>query len=86
MGMVNFLSIFCPELQKLLNPIYNLTRKAGQFIWEAEQQITFEEITCRLLRPPVLHIPNTTGIFHLYSYTSNFATGSALYQIQNGKP
>ena len=31
-------------------------------------------------------MPNTTGKFHLYSDTSNFATGSALYQIQNGKP
>ena len=24
--------------------------------------------------------------FHLYSDTSKFAAGSALYQIQNGKP
>ena len=38
------------------------------------------------MKPPVLHVPNTTGIFHLYSDTSKFATGSALYQIQNGKP
>ena len=28
MGMVNFLSMFCPELQKLLKPIYDLTRKS----------------------------------------------------------
>ena len=26
-GIVNFVSIFCPELQKLLKPIYDLTRK-----------------------------------------------------------
>ena len=26
-GMVNFLSMFCPELQKLLKPIYDLTRE-----------------------------------------------------------
>ena len=32
-GMVNFVSIFCPELQKLLKPIYDLTRKGGHFIW-----------------------------------------------------
>ena len=32
-GMVNFLSMFCPELQKLLKPIYNLTRKGRPFIW-----------------------------------------------------
>ena len=31
-------------------------------------------------------MPNTTGRFHLYSDTSKFATGSELYQIQNGKP
>ena len=31
-------------------------------------------------------MPNKTGRFHLYSDTSKFATGSALYQIQGGKP
>ena len=39
----------------------------------------------RLIKPPVLHMPNTTGRFHLYSDTSKFATGSVLYQIENGK-
>ena len=33
-GMVNFLSLICLELQKLLKPIYDLTRKGRQFIWE----------------------------------------------------
>ena len=31
-------------------------------------------------------MPNKTGRFHLYSDISKFATGSVLYQIQNGKP
>ena len=31
-------------------------------------------------------MPNSTGKFHLYSDTSKFAMGSALYQIPNGKP
>ena len=39
-----------------------------------------------LIKPPVLQMPNTTGRFHLYLDTSKFATGSVLYQIQNGKP
>ena len=47
-GMVNFMSIFCPELQKLLKPIYDLTRKGRPFIWGDEQQTTFEELKCRL--------------------------------------
>ena len=37
-GIVHFLSIFCPELQKLLKPIYDLARKGRQFILEKEQQ------------------------------------------------
>ena len=85
-GMVNVLSTFCPELQKLLKPIYDLTRKGRPFNWGKEQQDSFEEIKCRLIKPPVLHMPNKTGRFHLYSDTSKFATGSALYQLQNGKP
>ena len=44
MGMVNFVSIFCPELQGLLKPIYDLTRKGRHFIQGEEQQKAFEEI------------------------------------------
>ena len=60
-GMVNFLSMFCPELQKLLKPIYDLTRKGRLFVLGREQEDSFEEIKCRFFRPPVLHMPNTTG-------------------------
>ena len=85
-GVVKFLSMFCPELQKLLKPIYDLTRKGRPFHWGKEQQDSFIEIKCRLVKPPVLHMQNKTGRFHLYSDTSKYATSSVLYQIQNGKP
>ena len=85
-GVVNFLSMFCPELQKLLKPIHDLTRKGKPFHWGKEQQDSCGEIRCRLMKLPVLHMPNKTGRFHLYSDTSKFATGSALYELQGGKP
>ena len=85
-GMVNFLSLFCPELQKLLKPIYDLTSKGKPFVWGREQWYSFEEIKCRLIKPPVLHMPNKMGRCHLYSNTNKSATSSTLYQIQNGKP
>ena len=75
-----------PRTTKNVIPIYDLTRKGRQFIWKKEQQIAFEEIKCRLIRLPVLHLPNSTERFHLYSDTSKFPMGSTLYQIQNGKP
>ena len=85
-GMVNFVSIFCLDLQKLLKPIYDLMRKGKQFVWGLEQQNAFEEIKQRLQKPPVLHMPDKIGRFQLYSDTSKYAMGSALYQIQSGKP
>ena len=85
-GVVNCLSIFCQDLQKPLKPIYDLTRKGRPFNWQQEQQIAFEEIKNRLQKPPILHLPDGKGRFHLYSDMSKYATGSALYQIQNGKP
>ena len=75
------MSLFCPELQKLLKPIYDLTRKGRQFICGEEQQQAFDEIKRRLVKLPVLHLADNKGRYHLYSDTSKFATGSALYQI-----
>ena len=41
-GMFNFLSMFCPELKKLLKPMNNLIRKGRPFIRGKEQQDSFE--------------------------------------------
>ena len=57
-GVVNFVSIFCPELQKLLKPISGLTKKDRPFIWGEEQRKVFDKIKSRLLKPPVLSMPD----------------------------
>ena len=84
--MVNFVSIFCPELQKLLKPIHELTKKGRHSIWGKEQQEAFDEIKARLQKPPMFCMPDKRGRFTLYSDTSKHATGSALYQVQDGSP
>ena len=63
-----------------------MTRKGSHFIWGEEQQTAFEEIKGRLQKPPVLNMPDRKGRYLLYSDTSKHATGSALYQVQDGKP
>ena len=69
--MVNFVSIFCPELQKHLKPIYELTKKGRHFIWGKEQQEAFDEIKARLQKPPVFSMLDKRGRFILYSDTNN---------------
>ena len=84
--VVNYLSLFCPDLQKLLKPIVELTRKGRPFMWGEAQEKAFNEVKLRLKNPPVLHLPRAKGRFILYSDTSIEGTGSSLWQIQEGKP
>ena len=85
-GVVNYLSLFCPDLQKLLKSIVELTRKDRPFMWGKAQEKAFNEVKLRLKNPPVLHLPRAEGRFILYSDTSIEGTGSSLWQIQEGKP
>ena len=52
-GVVNYLSLFCPDLQKLLKPIVKLTRKGRPFTWGEAQEKAFKEVKLRLKNPPV---------------------------------
>ena len=85
-GMVQYLSMFCPDLQELLKPIYDLTKKNVKFIWTFIQQNAFEEIKRRLVKPPVLHLPDSKGRLQLFSDTSKISCGASLWQRINGKP
>ena len=83
---MNYLSLFCSDLQKLLKPIVELTRKGRPFIWGNAQEKVFRELKLRLTNTPVLHLPEAEGRFILYSDTSIEGTGSSQWQIQEGKP
>ena len=85
-GLVNYLSLFCPDLQTFLKPIVELTRKGRPFIWRDAQEKASREVKLRLTNPSVLHLPKAEGRFILYSDTSIEGTGSSLWQIQEGKP
>ena len=84
-GMVNFISIWLPSLQKKLIPIYELTKKGKPFVWGDEQQAAFQDIKHDVTNAPVLVMPNNTGHFVLVSDTSKEACGAALYQFQKGQ-
>ena len=84
-GVVNYLSLFCPDLQTLLKPIVELSRKSRPFVWGQEQEKAFKEVKFRLTSPSVLHLLKAEGRFILYSDTSVEGIGSSLWQMQEGK-
>ena len=85
-GVVNYLALFCPDLQTLLKPIIVLMRKGIPFQWGKEQEEAFQEVKHRISRPPVLHLPREIGRLVLFSDTSKVETGSSLWQYQDSKP
>ena len=78
-GVVNYLTLFCQNLQKLLAPIYDLTRKGRPFIWTDAHQKTFDTIKQQLAKAPVLSLPDGIGKYTLYSDTSKTHAGSAIW-------
>ena len=86
--VVNYLNLFCKDLQKILKPIYKLPRETMPFYWAElhQEKKTFEEIKVLLMKPPILHLPRPVGRFILYCDTSKTHTSSSLWQIQDGKP
>ena len=75
-GMVNFLSMFCPELQKLLKPIYNLTRKARPSFSHLLKRVDFDATVDHL---SLMHIiksktePAMTRIKRLLELISSYS-------------
>jgi hypothetical protein len=83
-GMVNYLGMYCPNLQEDLIPIYKNTRKTHPFDWTPQCQKSFDRILKKLSTRPILMMPNSTGKLTLTSDTSKIACGGALYQEQKG--
>ena len=82
--MVNFLSIFLKDLQLILAPIYQLTKKGIPFVWLEECETAFKKIKKALTSPPVLAMPNEQGHFILVSDKSIVGCGATLYHEQDG--
>ena len=78
--------MFCPELNKWFKTYIWFNKERWTIFMGKWITKSIWRKNCRLIRPPVLHMPNRTARFHLYLDTSKFAIGCALYQIQNGKP
>ena len=83
--MVNFLSSFLPNLQRLLIPIYDLQKKSKKFKWTEEAERAFNDIKQLLINPPVLKTPTPDGLFHLESDTSQEGVGGTFLQKQGNE-
>ena len=84
-GKVSYLAMFLPKLQVLLQPLHKIASKKADFKWTEVEQTAYNSIVQLLVKPPVLSLPRSTGMFRLYVDTSRVGVGANLWQIQDGQ-
>ena len=84
-GMVQWLSAWVPQLQTLLHPIHQLTKRNTTFAWSQVHEQNFEKIKELITSPPLLSMPSKYGKYVIFCDTSCIATGSSLWQVRDDR-
>ena len=85
LGYLNYHRNHIERFAELAAPLYALTGKSAKklFEWTPEHETSFQALKHAMTQAPVMHIPNTTGLFILDTDASNIAVAAELSQIQN---
>nr|GFA07617.1 retrotransposon protein, putative, Ty3-gypsy subclass [Tanacetum cinerariifolium] len=83
LGPTDYYRRFVKGFSRLALPLTKLMRKGEKFVWEEEQEKSFEELKKRLVFAPILTLPSGSGGFQIYSDTSKKGLGCVL--MQHGK-
>ena len=85
-AMCSYFRRFIQDFAKKARPMVDLTKKGKQFIWTQSRQDSFDSLKTALISPEVMGYPlNDGGKFILDTDSSDFAIGSVLLQVQDGR-
>ena len=79
-GMVNYLSPFCPNASTVIQPLRTLTHDGAEFLWAEPQQEAFRKIKELIANAPTLLYYDLTKPVVLQVDASDFGLGGALLQ------
>ena len=71
---------FIPDYMRVAEPLYRITRKDSVWKWGGEEQKAFEDLKTAMLSPSVLHLPDFSKDFHVFSDASLIGAGAVLMQ------
>ena len=84
LGLAGYYRKFIRNFSDIISPISKLLRKGQEFIWNDEQQNSFETLKSKLTSAPVLQCPNFNNQFILTTDASGTALGAVLSQGEIG--
>jgi len=80
LGMITYLGKFIPNLSEVSLPLRNLTSKNVEWIWDCEQQKSFNQLKELIKSPPVLRFFDPKLPITLSVDSSSHAVGAVLMQ------
>ena len=80
LGLANFYRRHIPDMAVISRPLTALTKKNATFDWTEVCEMAFSEVKRRLVSAPVLHPPDLTKPFQLWTDASEKGFGAVLEQ------
>ena len=83
LGCVGFFRKFCKNFATISEPLTRLLRKEVKFKWDERCQSAFAQLKLLLMEKPVLRTPDFNREYHLFTDSSDVASGAVLMQEHN---
>lgn len=83
LGLASYYRRFILGFFKIAAPLFNLTHKDGEFVWDGQCQDTFNHLKDLLVTAPLLVYPDFTKNFVLETDASGSGLGAMLVQEQD---
>ena len=78
MGLAKFYRRFVKGFAAIAKPFTNLTRKAVEFKWEAEEEVAFEALKKALMSALILQVFNEEKPHEVWVNVLDYAVGATL--------
>ena len=84
LGLVGYYRKFIKGFTKIAKPLTLLTRQQVKFDWTPTHHAAFLHLKEAIVQAPILHYPNLTKKYIVYTYTSYDTCRAQLSQEHNG--
>jgi len=85
LGLAGYYRRFVKGFSKKAAPLNGLLKKGHPYQWTPACQSAFQELKDALRSPPILALPDDTGVFYLDTDASDKSIGAVLSQMQDGQ-